>query len=31
VPRTKSLAQRVFGFKQVMIGDLDEGKVGHVI
>jgi hypothetical protein len=29
VPGTESLAQRIFGFEQVVIGDLDEGKVGH--
>jgi hypothetical protein len=31
VPGTESLPQRILGFEQVMIGDLDEREVGHVL
>jgi hypothetical protein len=31
VPRDESFANLLFGFEQVMIGNLDEGKVGHIL
>jgi hypothetical protein len=31
VPGRETLPKRIFGFEQVVVGDLDERKTGHVL